>query len=66
MHRGPELLCSYHRAARSPLSDEEVAALEPLQVVFRVLMVMAELWTGQRSGRFDVPAIDRQLGKIRS
>lgn len=66
MHRVPELVSGYCRAARSPLSDEELAALEPLQVVFRVLMVMAELWTGQRSGRFDVPAIDRQLGKIRS
>ena len=66
MHRGPELLSGYCRAARRPLSDEEVAALEPLQVVFRVLMVMAELWTGQRSGRFDVPAIDRQLGHVRS
>ncbi|MEV5967351.1 phosphotransferase [Kribbella sp. NPDC051952] len=49
-----------------PLSEDELAAIEPLQLVFRVLMVMAALWNGQRNGRFDMAEIDHQLGRIRS
>jgi homoserine kinase type II len=61
VHRAPELLAGYQRAARVPLAGDELAAIGPLQVVFRVLMVMAELWNGRRSGRFDEAMIERQL-----
>jgi hypothetical protein len=43
--------------------DEELAAIAPLQVVFRVHMVMAELWDAQQTGRFDFGMIERQLGR---
>jgi hypothetical protein len=35
------------------LAQHELAAIGPLQSVFRVNMVMAELWTGQRTGAFE-------------
>ncbi|MDX6263406.1 MAG: homoserine kinase type [Kribbellaceae bacterium] len=41
----------------------ELAAMDPLQRVLRVNMVMAELWSGPRTGRFDVPMIERQLAR---
>jgi Ser/Thr protein kinase RdoA (MazF antagonist) len=66
VHRSPEFLDGYQRTAAVPLSKDELAAIEPLQLVFRVLMVMAALWNGQRTGRFDVAEIDHQLGRIRS
>ncbi|ONI76603.1 hypothetical protein BWI15_04705 [Kribbella sp. ALI-6-A] len=65
VHRSPELVTGYQQQATElgiPLSDEEIAATEPLERVFRVNMVMAELWTGQHTGRFDLPAIEKQLG----
>jgi Ser/Thr protein kinase RdoA (MazF antagonist) len=61
VHRAPEFLHGYRRATANPLTDRELTAIEPLQIVFRVLMVMAELWNGRQAGRFDLAAIDRQL-----
>jgi homoserine kinase type II len=66
VHRAPELVEGYQRVADDPLSDRELAAIEPLQVVLRVLMVMAALWDGQRSGTFDEAMITGQLEKFRS
>jgi Ser/Thr protein kinase RdoA (MazF antagonist) len=63
VHRTPEFLHGYQRATANPLTDRELTAIEPLQIVFRVLMVMAELWNGRQAGRFDLAAIDRQLMK---
>lgn len=62
----PGVLTGYQRASGHPLTDEDLAAIEPLQVVFRVNMVMAELWTGQRTGTFDEAMIDRQLTRAGS
>lgn len=65
VHRSPGLLTGYQRTATDlgiPLTEEELAAIDPLQQVFRVNMVMAELWSGPRAGRFDLPMIERQLG----
>lgn len=62
----PDMLAGYQRAAVEPLADHELAAIEPLRVVFRVLMVMAELWNGRQAGRFDEVTVDRQLAAIRS
>ncbi|TDO69230.1 homoserine kinase type II [Kribbella sp. VKM Ac-2571] len=61
-----EMLAGYQRAAVAPLSEHELAAIEPLRVVFRVSMVMAELWNGRQTGRFDEAMIDRQLAAARS
>ncbi|WP_350277599.1 phosphotransferase [Kribbella sp. HUAS MG21] len=66
VHRAPEMIDGYQRAAADPLSDRELAAIEPLQAVLRVLMVMAELWDGQHIGRFDEAMIARQLAKAKS
>jgi homoserine kinase type II len=66
VHRAPELVDGYQRTAAVPLSRRELAAIEPLQVVLRVLMVMAELWDGQHTGRFDEAMITRQLDKAGS
>jgi homoserine kinase type II len=66
VHRAPELVDGYQRATATPLTDRELAAIEPLQVVLRVLMVMAALWDGQRSGTFDEAMITDQLEKFRS
>ncbi len=62
----PDMLAGYQRAAVEPLAEHELAAIEPLRVVFRVLMVMAELWNGQQAGRFDEVMIDRQLAAVGS
>ena len=62
----PDLLAGYQRAAVEPLTEHELTAIEPLRVVFRVLMVMAELWNGRQAGRFDEVMIDRQLAQARS
>ncbi|RZT27273.1 homoserine kinase type II [Kribbella sp. VKM Ac-2569] len=62
----PDMLTGYQRAAVEPLTEHELAAIEPLRVVFRVLMVMAELWNGRQAGRFDEVLIARQLAAIRS
>lgn len=64
VHRSPGLVTGYQRTATElgiPLTEAELAAIGPLQRVFRVNMVMAELWSGPRIGRFDVPMIERQL-----
>ncbi|MFG1905358.1 phosphotransferase enzyme family protein [Kribbella sp. NPDC048928] len=66
VHRAPELIDGYQRATADPLTDRELAAIGPLQVVLRVLMVMAALWDGQRSGTFDEAMITGQLAKFRS
>jgi homoserine kinase type II len=66
VHRSPGLLTGYQRTATElgiPLTDEELAAIAPLQRVFRVNMVMAALWSGPRTGRFDVAEIEHQLGR---
>ncbi|TCC06010.1 phosphotransferase enzyme family protein [Kribbella soli] len=63
---GPELLGGYQRAAADPLDGHELAAIGPLRVVFRVLMVMAELWNGRQAGCFDEAMIARQLAAARS
>lgn len=57
----PALVDGYQHATPHPLSDRELAAIGPLQVVLQVLMVMAGLWDGQRSGRFDEAMITRYL-----
>ena len=57
----PALVDGYQRATSHPLSDRELAAIAPLQVVLQVLMVMAGLWDGQRSGRFDEAMIARHV-----
>ncbi|TDW94692.1 homoserine kinase type II [Kribbella pratensis] len=62
----PDMLAGYQRAAAEPLTEHELAAIEPLRVVFRVLMVMAELWNGRQEGRFDEVTIARQLAAARS
>ncbi|MFD7158783.1 phosphotransferase enzyme family protein [Kribbella sp. NPDC059898] len=59
--QAPALVDGYQRATRYPLSDRELAAIAPLQVVLQVLMVMAGLWDGQRGGRFDEAMITRHL-----
>jgi Ser/Thr protein kinase RdoA (MazF antagonist) len=64
VHRAPELLTGYQDAAArlgNLLTDAEVATIPALQRVFRVNMVMAELWGGARTGTFDIPMIERQL-----
>ena len=61
VHQAPEMLAGYQRVATVPLGADELAAIAPLQVVFRVLMVMAELWNGQHGGHFDEAMIERQL-----
>ncbi|MDX2968657.1 phosphotransferase enzyme family protein [Kribbella solani] len=61
--RAPELVAGYQAATADPLTEYELAAIEPLQVVLRVLMVMAELWTGQQNGAFNEPMIVRQLDR---
>jgi homoserine kinase type II len=66
VHRAPEFLAGYQRTASHPLREDELAAIEPLQVVFRVNMVMAELWSGQRAGRFDEAMIARQFTRAGS
>jgi homoserine kinase type II len=66
VHRSPGLLTGYQRTATElgiPLTEEELAAIEPLQRVFRVNMVMAELWSGPRTGQFNLPQIESQLGR---
>ncbi|GAA0944894.1 phosphotransferase [Kribbella koreensis] len=66
VHRSPGLLTGYQRTATElgiPLTEQELAAIDPLQRVFRVNMVMAELWSGPRTGRFGVPMIERQLAR---
>ena len=62
----PGLLTGYQRATTHPLSESELAAIEPLQAVLQVLMVMAELWNGQHGGRFDEAMITRHLDKFGS
>ncbi|WP_165547218.1 phosphotransferase enzyme family protein [Kribbella sindirgiensis] len=62
----PELIEGYQRAATDPLTEHELAAIGPLRVVFRVLMVMADLWNGRQAGRFDEVTIDRRLAAVRS
>jgi homoserine kinase type II len=62
----PELLAGYQRATADPLSERELAAIGPLQVVLQVLMVMAGLWNGQYSGSFDEAMIAGHLDKARS
>ncbi|WP_141859304.1 aminoglycoside phosphotransferase family protein [Kribbella jejuensis] len=57
----PGLVDGYQRATAYPLSGRELGAIGPLQVVLQVLMVMAGLWDGQRSGRFDEAMITRHL-----
>ncbi|WP_328998190.1 phosphotransferase [Kribbella sp. NBC_00709] len=62
----PGLLAGYQRATADPLNESELAAIEPLQIVLQVLMVMAGLWNGQHSGYFDEAMIARHLDKARS
>ena len=65
VHRSPGLLTGYQRTATElgiPLTEEELAAIAPLYRVFRVNMVMAELWSGPRIGHFNLPSIEHQLG----
>jgi homoserine kinase type II len=64
VHEAPGLIDGYQRTATElgiPLARDELAAIGPLQSVFRVNMVMAELWTGQRTGAFDLRMIEREL-----
>jgi Ser/Thr protein kinase RdoA (MazF antagonist) len=64
VHRSPELLTGYQQQATElgiPLSDEELAALEPLERIFRINMVMADLWSGQHTGQFNLESIESQL-----
>jgi hypothetical protein len=66
MHRSPELIEGYERTAAElgfPLSAPEKVAVEPLERVFRVNMVMAELWGATRTGRFNFEMIERQLSR---
>ncbi len=49
VRRSPGLLTGNQRTATElgiPLTDAELAAIDPLQRVFRLTMVMAELWSG--------------------
>ncbi|TDW75198.1 phosphotransferase enzyme family protein [Kribbella pratensis] len=62
----PGLLTGYQRATTHPLNESELAAIEPLQAVLQVLMVMAGLWNGQHGGRFDEAMITRHLDKFGS
>jgi len=65
VHDGPGLIDGYQRAAAglgNPLSEVELAAIAPLQQVFRVNMVMAELWSGRRTESFNLSMIERELG----
>lgn len=62
----PAMLAGYQRAAVEPLGERELAAIEPLRGVFRVLMVMADLWNGRQVGWFDEVVIGRRLGVVRS
>ncbi|GAB3929387.1 hypothetical protein GCM10029976_028940 [Kribbella albertanoniae] len=62
VYRSPELVAGYQRTAAHPLTDAELAAFGPLQVVLRALSVMAALWDGRQRGRFDEVYVERQLG----
>jgi Ser/Thr protein kinase RdoA (MazF antagonist) len=65
VYRAPELIDGYQRAAKelgNSLTEAELAAIPLMHGVFRVNMVMAELWSGPRTGSFDLPMIERQLG----
>jgi homoserine kinase type II len=60
VQEAPGLIDGYQRTATElgiPLAQHELAAIGPLQSVFRVNMVMAELWTGQRTGAFEPLAL---------
>ncbi|MEV6286509.1 phosphotransferase [Kribbella sp. NPDC051770] len=64
VHRSPELLTSYQQKATElgiPLSEQEIAAIEPLERIFRINMVMAELWNGRHNGQFNLQEIEHQL-----
>jgi Ser/Thr protein kinase RdoA (MazF antagonist) len=66
VHRSPELLTAYQEQATElgiPLSPEELAAIEPLERIFRINMVMAALWTGQHAGTFNLKEIEHQLAR---
>ena len=45
------------------MSAEEIAAIEPLERIFRINMVMAELWTGRHTGAFNLQEIEKQLDR---
>lgn len=62
VYRSPELLDGYQQEATRLgilLTDEELAAIQPLQGIFRVHMVVAELWAGVQTGAVR-PGDDRQ------
>ncbi|GAA1678384.1 phosphotransferase [Kribbella yunnanensis] len=61
VYRSPELVTGYQRTSALPLSDSELAAFGPLQVVLRALSVMAALWDGRQRGSFDEVYLERQL-----
>ncbi|ADB31429.1 aminoglycoside phosphotransferase [Kribbella flavida DSM 17836] len=66
VHRSPGLLMGYQEAAADlgmPLTADELVAIEPLQQVFRVNMVMAELWNGRHAGTFNLSTVERQLSR---
>ncbi|GAA1508679.1 hypothetical protein GCM10009741_01750 [Kribbella lupini] len=66
VHRSPELLTAYQQQATElgiPLSAGEIAAIEPLERIFRINMVMAELWTGRHTGVFNLEEIEKQLDR---
>lgn len=63
-YRSPETVASYTDELRClgwPLSELEVACIQPVYCAFRVNMVAWQLEMGRRTGTFDIPMIERQL-----
>ena len=63
-YRAPAMVAAYRSEAAAlgwPLSDLEVATLEPMQRAFRVDMAAWSMDVGLRSGSFDLAMIRRQL-----
>jgi Ser/Thr protein kinase RdoA (MazF antagonist) len=65
-YRAPELIGGYRaEAARGgwPLTDLEEAAIGPVYRAFRVDLAAWQMAQGLRTGRYDLPVIERQLAR---
>lgn len=65
-YRAPEAVAAYTaEMARLgwPLTELELAAIEPVHCAFRVDMAIWEIHAGGRTGVYNVPMIERQLAR---